>query len=329
MSGAWLLARAAAALAAGTLAVAAWAADPVADCPPPQPAAQVDRDPQAGDLQTRDLGMLWRLEKDGQQGWLYGTLHLGRAAWSRPGPRLSQALGDSDLLALELDTGDPETAHAIARAIAAHRATPGAQALPGGLLARLRALARAACVDGPWLAGQPPVLQAVKLTLLSARALGLDPAFAQEALLAERARAAGQRVVSLETVDSQLAALLPADPAEAEALVRSTLGQLESGRMPRQLQRLAGLWADGDLDELGRYEQWCGCVADARDRARLRRLNDDRNPALADGIAGLLASGQRVFAAVGALHMTGGQALPRLLAQRGYRVQRVRFAPMM
>jgi uncharacterized protein YbaP (TraB family) len=34
-----------------------------------------------------------------------------------------------------------------------------------------------------------------------------------------------------------------------------------------------------------------------------------------------------VFAAVGALHMTGPQGLPRLMAARGYLVERIPFPP--
>ena len=58
----------------------------------------------------------------------------------------------------------------------------------------------------------------------------------------------------------------------------------------------------------------------------MRKLNDERNPPLADGIEAQHSQGQRVFAAVGALHMTGPQALPLLMAQRGFQVERVRFA---
>ena len=57
----------------------------------------------------------------------------------------------------------------------------------------------------------------------------------------------------------------------------------------------------------------------------MRRLNDERNPALADGIEAQHRRGRRVLAAVGALHMTGPQALPVLLAQRGFKVERVGF----
>ncbi|CAN5716850.1 hypothetical protein BH11PSE7_BH11PSE7_03260 [soil metagenome] len=59
------------------------------------------------------------------------------------------------------------------------------------------------------------------------------------------------------------------------------------------------------------------------DRARLQRMLGDRNPGLAQRIDELHASGSRLFAAVGALHMKGATALPALLAARGYEVQRL------
>jgi uncharacterized protein YbaP (TraB family) len=59
------------------------------------------------------------------------------------------------------------------------------------------------------------------------------------------------------------------------------------------------------------------------DKRRMRRYLDDRNPSLADGIATLHKLGQRVFGAVGALHMIGPNGLPALMAARGFTVTRV------
>ena len=56
----------------------------------------------------------------------------------------------------------------------------------------------------------------------------------------------------------------------------------------------------------------------------MKRLNEDRNPLLADRLAAL-HGGTTFFAGIGALHMTGPQALPRLLAARGFQVQRILF----
>ena len=44
-------------------------------------------------------------------------------------------------------------------------------------------------------------------------------------------------------------------------------------------------------------------------------------------IDSLHASGQPVFAAVGSLHLVGRLGLPALLAERGYKVERVNFLP--
>jgi hypothetical protein len=55
----------------------------------------------------------------------------------------------------------------------------------------------------------------------------------------------------------------------------------------------------------------------------MKRLTDERNAPMAERIDALHTEGKRVLAAVGALHMTGKQGLPKLLAARGYAVQRL------
>jgi uncharacterized protein YbaP (TraB family) len=119
--------------------------------------------------------------------------------------------------------------------------------------------------------------------------------------------------------------LLPSDPAEALNTLADSLTQLEDRSGRRVLARLARAWEWGDLHALSTYEAWCECATTDDERAFMRRLNDERNPALADGIAAQHHTGLRVFAAVGALHMTGRAGLPLLLAQRGFRVERIAF----
>jgi uncharacterized protein YbaP (TraB family) len=104
-----------------------------------------------------------------------------------------------------------------------------------------------------------------------------------------------------------------------------TLEQLEDGSTRRAIARLARAWERGDLSDLADYERWCECAVSDEDRALLVRINDERNPGLAQRIDALHRDGRKVFAAVGALHMTGPKALPRLLEARGFRVERVNF----
>jgi uncharacterized protein YbaP (TraB family) len=141
-----------------------------------------------------------------------------------------------------------------------------------------------------------------------------------------KGRVPARRVVALETAAQQKSALLPSDPAEALNALDQGLTQLEDRSGRRVLARMAGAWERGDLHTLATYEAWCECATSDDERAAMRRMNDERNPALADGIAAQHGAGLRVFAAVGALHMTGPAGLPLLLAQRGFRVERVLFA---
>lgn len=268
-----------------------------------------------------DRGMLWRLSRDGRTSYLYGTVHVGKPAWQALGPLTAAALRTADTLALELDPTDPAV-------IAALEDKTPAPPLPEALRRRLLAATERACVPLLALAALHPVLQATTLTVLDARWLGLDPNHSLEMLLVRRAKAARKRVVSLETAEQQKQVLVPTDAAEAVAVIEQTLDQLDSLASRRVLERLVRAWELGDVATLERYEDWCECAANDDERAYLRRLNDERNGPLADRISALHRDGRRLFAAIGALHMTGPVALPRLLAERGFQVERVTMPPL-
>jgi uncharacterized protein YbaP (TraB family) len=302
------------------LAATGAAAQQPAACPPtPQPpsAEQI----QAAQQRARDRGFLWRVQRDGRSAWLFGTIHLGRPMWLFHGPQVRQALAASDTLALEIDVSD------TAALMQAAAAAPAAAPLPLALRQRLERQALAACLPAPLMAQQHPVMQLTTLAMITARWEGLDAAYGQEFLLAAHARAHRLPVVALETPERQMQALIPPAGTPLEGLVARGLDQLEQGVARRITARLVAAWERGDLAELEDYERWCECVASAEERALMRRLNDERNPAMAERIDALHRDGKRVFVAVGALHMTGPQGLPKLLRERGYSVERVAFAP--
>jgi uncharacterized protein len=308
-------------VAALALALSGWLASAQAQigpgCPPqaqPPTAPQL----QAAAVNARDRGLLWRVTRDGRTAYLYGSIHVGKLDWAFPGPKVTAALMASDTVALEIDIGDAQVAARL-------RPPTGiaAPTLAPALRDRLARQADAACLPKELLGAMHPVMQAVTLTVLAARWQGLDPGYAQEFALSGFARASQRRVVSLESPELQMAALIPREDAEAERLVAQLLEQLEDGRVQRVISRLAAAWERGDLAEIEAYEGWCECIAGDDDRVLMRRLNDERNPALADAIEALHRDGRKVFAAVGALHMTGAKALPMLMRQRGFTVQRI------
>ena len=288
------------------------------DCPP---AAQPPSPEQlrAGLRDARDHGFLWRISKDGRSSWLFGTLHVAKLAWDFPGPAQREALAASDTMALEIDLLDPAMQQRMAKALTEQLKTP----LPEPLRQRMARRIRAECLPPQALDALAPELQVAVLASMLGRRDGLDAAWGIDTFLAGWGHQTKMSVVSLETPEMQLKTLQTQTPAETLEMVESSLDELESGRALAALRRLATIWADGDLPELMRYESWCDCIKTATDRAMMVRMLDDRNPALADSIAELHAVGQRVFAAVGSLHMIGPTGLPALMAQRGYRVERI------
>jgi uncharacterized protein len=90
-------------------------------------------------------------------------------------------------------------------------------------------------------------------------------------------------------------------------------------------RRVMQAWAVGDEAQIASYPQWCKCLETPAEQRSFQRLNDQRNVALAGQLAALHAQGRRFFAGIGALHMTGPQALHDLLRERGFSVQRVSF----
>jgi hypothetical protein len=300
------------------LAPAQTAAAP--DCPPQASAP----DPQrvaAGMRDAKDRGYLWRVRRDGRTSYLYGTIHVARPEWMFPGPRTTAALAASDTLALEIDVLDADMQARLAAALRGR----GATVLPAPLAARVERRFVAECVDATAMRTLAPEFQVATLMVLAARRDGLDPSYGIDLMLGVVARSLAKSTVSLETPEAQFAALAMPTPAATIEFVTAGLDELESGRARPLLARLAKAWSTGDLDELGDYERWCDCLGTTAERDAMKRMLDDRNPALADAIAKLHDGGETVFAAVGSLHMIGSNGLPALLARRGFIVEAVRF----
>lgn len=305
----WLLGTAAAGAAEGAAGA----------CPP---AAQALNETlfQTAAAQARDHGLLWRISKGGHSSYLYGTLHVGRAEWMAPGPLLTSALQATDTLALELDPLNADVQREMAAGLAGVKLRP----LTAALRARLVRQLQAQCLPTQDVDTAPAEMQLITLSALVGRRDGLDPTYGSEVLLSVVARSMARPVVSLETVQEQMHALLARNTAEATALVREGLEDLETDRLRQMLLRTVQVWDTADFDALSHYNEWCECASTPSEKEQMRRLLDDRNPGLAQRVDALHASGKKLLVAVGSLHMAGPLGLPALLVSRGYQVERLR-----
>lgn len=306
-------------LAAGEPAKAQAPDRAAAETPCPPQARELSPTEAAQGLQGAvDRGLLWRASRNGRVVWLYGTLHAGQPQWLFPGPSVMAALRGSRRLAVELDLQDPDT---LQRLHAAIRQPVNAPPVPPLLQQRLTRLAAAACL-GNALDTLRPEMQALTLVALAGRRDGLDPAYGIDPMLAGLARRLNIPVVALETPELQIGLLTRATPAERDQVVQETLDELESGRARRQLQRLARAWADGQLEELSRYGEWCECLDTPQQQAFHEQLIQGRNRSMLPHVLALHQAEPEVFIAVGALHMVGPTGLPALLAAQGFELTR-------
>lgn len=306
----------AAAAALCCVGVAPARAEAPAECPPAAASLTPER-VQDGVAHARDHGFLWRISKGGHSSYLYGTVHVARQEWMFPGPTVMDALDDADTVALELDVLDPE----IQRRLQAAMTAPRGFTLPEALSQRLQRRAAAECLAPDALGRMGPELQVASLAVLAARRDGLDPAYSVDLMLSIIGHGRKKSMISLETPEAQMQALQLPVAEEATAFVADALDDLETGRTRPLMNRVAAVWAAGDHGQLARYEEWCDCRKTPAEQTAMRRLLDERNPALADGIDALHSSGRRVFAAVGSLHMVGPLGLPALLGRRGFKVE--------
>jgi uncharacterized protein YbaP (TraB family) len=295
----------------------ALAAPPSRYACPPEPFPLSHELMQKAQQQATDRGFLWRISRDGRESFLYGSMHAGRSEWFALGPQAEASLSRADVLALEINLTDPTVLEALRVAMQGP-----ARPLPAALMQSLRLAWAGECLPEAALEQGAVELLAMQLAVAHAQRQGLFTLYGAESMLLMHSMQAQRPVVGLESVQTQLSALMARDDEEAATMVSEMLAELQRPRAARSLERLAQAWANRDLKDLEAYADWCDCLNTPTEREMYARLLDGRNPGLADSLARLHAE-ESVFAAVGALHMVGPQGLPALLETRGFTVTRM------
>ncbi len=289
---------------------------------PPEPVKPTPEVIQSALHNASNHGYLWRISKNGRTSYLYGTIHVGKPDWIFPGPVVSAALRETDSMALELDVMDPDMRTRLQKGLESLRGN----ALPETLQKSMKQLADKLCVSYEALSRLPPEIQIAELNIADSRWDGLDASYAIDAFLAAIGHKANKNMVSLETPEFQVSLLLMGSAQETASVVQDGIDEIQTQRARKMLKRVADAWEHGDYATMEHFEDWCECLKTDVERTMMKRMLDDRNPAMAERIDALHQGGKQVFAAVGSLHMFGPYGLPLLMEKRGYKVERVDFS---
>ncbi|RZS52149.1 TraB/GumN family protein [Sphaerotilus mobilis] len=258
-----------------------------------------------------------------RESYLYALPPIALQAWLVPGPEVQAAMASVDRVVFELDLADAavfDSMDAMARRplVAADGSRTALPRLPDELALQLQQALSAACLDPPtdWR----PEIRALALLTGLMRRDGHEPAYSIAGSLADLAVAMGKPTAGLETPERQLAPLLGEGQDDVAERVRLVL---DAATRPETLAALARLQEGYDsavLGDLRLFERRCNCRQTALEQ-RLWRDLEVRNAALAEQIAGIHQRGSAVFAAIGALQLTGSGGVIAMLEAQGYLIQ--------
>ena len=274
--------------------------------------------------QARHHGALFRLKHGEQIVYLFGTVHVGTSDFYPLAPGIDAALADASKLVLELDIRADD---AFQQAVRAHGTYPAGDAIGKHLSAETMGVLTAALrADGIALADVAhlkPWLLANVLMGLELQRHGYERSKGLETYLLAAAQTRGTAVAELESADYQLAMFDTLSDADGERYLRESLCDLANGSSLKRAKALIDAWTSGDEAALD------AVIADATGGDSLtadftrRTLLGRRNPEMAASIERVTQGSKVTFVGVGLLHLLGDNGLPRLMARRGYEVERI------
>jgi uncharacterized protein YbaP (TraB family) len=291
-----------------------------ADGPAPRPAApdaavagRVAEPPRGGTF-------LWTIASPTATVHLLGSIHLASRDIYPLDPRIEGTFRRASVLVIETPL-DPAAQREAARKFAQVGMYPPDDALDRHVRPDLiAALEQRLPPTGLPFGGarrMRPWLLATVLVLREMQRLGYEPAYGIDKYFADQA-VGRKAILTLETLDEQIAVFAGMPDRVQEALLAETLGKLD--QLGPLMATALRLWQAGDAAGLDR-----ALVAPTRTAypELFQRIFLDRNRRMVDAVAGYLRGGGESFVVVGAGHLVGPGGMLDLVRARGYQpVQR-------
>jgi uncharacterized protein YbaP (TraB family) len=247
------------------------------------------------------------------EGWMLGTIHALPDSTPWQTPAIGGAIGEADLLVVELLLGDAAARHNVLAELAT---TPGLPPLDKRVPPDLRPQL-AALLDRGDLTSADFTTQetwALAIVLAGIDATGNPANGVDRALIGHFT---GRPIRELEGLRGQLSLFDRLPEAQQRFMLASVVRESETTR--RDPERLQRAWLAGDAATIEAATRE-GFLADPLLR---EALLTGRNRRWAEALAPMLEQAPRPLIAVGAAHLVGPDGLVALLKARGYRLRRL------
>jgi len=276
--------------------------------------------PSAAPAKTSDIATpaIWKLSDKDTTIWLFGSVHVlsPDIRWFE-GP-VAKAFEKSDELVVETElNADATTSRTLLERAFDRNGKPLRSELTPQQRAAYDKRLAAYSLSPATFDQFKPWFAATSLTTIAYRRLGFASDKGVEMTLFAEARKAGKPIISLETLEAQVALLDSFTRPVQLKMLETTLDELDEGTA--HVTALIDSWRTGDEKALADQ------MNDGMDELPELRavLLEQRNERFADWIARRMAKPGTVFVAVGAGHFGGKHNVRELLEAKGFRIKRV------
>lgn len=266
------------------------------------------------------LVTLWRAQGISNTVYLLGSIHLLREQ-DHPLPTvIDLAYDDADVLIMELDMDDIDslaTQQLFNQAGVLRDGSTLRDLMGEKLYRRAQLAAEKSDIPIEMLASSEPWLAAITVEMMSLYRIGFNPMLGVEMTMVSRAARDGKRIEGLEEIEEQLAFLDGLSLQAQRDMLIQTLE--ESANMRESIDEMIHAWRHGDiavlesgmLDSFEGHDELSDALVGQRNRRWVSQIDE------------LLDDSEDYLIIVGALHLVGETGVPRLLAEKGIKIQQL------
>jgi uncharacterized protein YbaP (TraB family) len=269
-------------------------------------------------------GTLYRIDYRGHTCYLFGTVHVGQAAFYPLEPQVTRALHQADQLVIEVDIRNVD---AFKQAIARQGLYPNGETIGQHLsvdgLTQLKDVLQRNGIAYDNVARMKPWMLANLLIVQEMARSGFPTEQGIETYFLSVADKEKKKIGELETADYQLSLFNTLSDTQQQDYLRETLEDLNDGTGIQKSIALIDAWQRADSAKMEALKQEMLTDDSASSRFIEDILLNQRNPGMADKIETLFKTEKATFVAIGALHLIGDKSVPALLKQRGYQVTKL------
>ncbi|MDZ4198897.1 MAG: TraB/GumN family protein [Kiritimatiellia bacterium] len=270
----------------------------------------------------RAQSSVWKVQKDGSNLYIGGTIHLLRASDYPLPPEFEKAYQASSVLVFETDmagTQDPAFGQKLLAGAVYPEGITLRDKLKPETLQRLSQAMESAGIPMEPLLRMRPVLHVLTLTIIEYMKMGLSPDRGVDLHFHTRAIKDAKTVHSLESLEEQLRFLLSMGEGKEDDLVLQSLDDLH--KAPALIESMVAAWRKGDADAL-----WKDLIAEMKKLHPeiYKQIIADRNRNWLPLLEAHLKTPDVEFVLVGAGHLSGPDGILTALKLSGCEVVQLR-----